>query len=135
MCVLPQPLRCRALWRLAIRRPARSRRWRYGRRTCEKSAPQRDFLRSLAVRQGEIVGRAGLSDNARLPQPVVSGCIIPGRGDGIGRRSGLKHRRRKAWGFDFPPRHQQPASESSQSGQAQPPAWWKIGANPDYTLP
>ncbi len=30
----------------------------------------------------------------------------PRRGDGIGRRSGLKHRRRKVWGFKSPPRHQ-----------------------------
>ena len=54
----------------------------------------------------DIVGRSSLSDNARLAQQVLNCCDIPGRGDGIGRRSGLKHRRRKAWGFDFPPRHQ-----------------------------
>ena len=58
----------------------------------------------------EIVGLPRLSDNARLAQSgsgsIAHGCDIPGRGDGIGRRSGLKHRRRKAWGFDFPPRHQ-----------------------------
>lgn len=56
---------------------------------------------------GDVVGRPVLSDNARLAQLMFPGCGIPGRGDGIGRRSGLKHRRRKAWGFDFPPRHQQ----------------------------
>ncbi len=56
---------------------------------------------------GDVVGRPVLSDNARLAQRIFRGCGIPGRGDGIGRRSGLKHRRRKAWGFDFPPRHQQ----------------------------
>ena len=47
-----------------------------------------------------------MSDNARLAVKELTFCDIPGRGDGIGRRSGLKHRRRKAWGFDFPPRHQ-----------------------------
>ena len=60
---------------------------------------------------------ASLSDNARLPQNMFLNCDTPGRGDGIGRRSGLKHRRRKAWGFDFPPRHQEPASRSGQQTQ------------------
>ena len=47
----------------------------------------------------------------------VRTSAIPGRGDGIGRRSGLKHRRRKAWGFDFPPRHHQ---QQTQAGYFEP---------------
>jgi len=78
-----------------------------------------------------IVDWARLSDNARLAQPELRHCDIPGRGDGIGRRSGLKHRRRKAWGFDFPPRHQ--SADSALRIASTPDIGQGEGDIPDYT--
>ena len=80
----------------------------------------------------DIVGRSGLSDNSRLASHVVPCRDIPGRGDGIGRRSGLKHRRRKAWGFDFPPRHQEQVSSIPGIAAVQASHGRKAGI-PDYT--
>ena len=125
---LKTPSWCRAGW-FRYRRtphPWLPRRGRRGvalkRRQSCCSAPFNNYRRIAncssrrQIRAWDIVGRSSLSDNARLAQHVFECCHIPGRGDGIGRRSGLKHRRRKAWGFDFPPRHQDEVSVEANAG-------------------